>query len=119
MPLGECLCYKGKLLTEDFRVDGHKVCTGGDGKLIHGARTAAETVRNILDLSEVINKEAGSDACSYTHKQLRKRLASSHPVGYAIQERIDGISHVGLVSMPDGRIAVRQKMELDKRKQYG
>ncbi|KXX79416.1 hypothetical protein MMYC01_203523 [Madurella mycetomatis] len=27
--LGECICYKGKLLTEDFRIDSHKLCTGG------------------------------------------------------------------------------------------
>lgn len=26
---GECICYKGKLLAEEFRIDGHKLCTGG------------------------------------------------------------------------------------------
>lgn len=28
-PLGESVCYNGKLLTEDFRIESHKACTGG------------------------------------------------------------------------------------------
>lgn len=27
--LSDCICYKGQLILQDFRVDDHKVCTGG------------------------------------------------------------------------------------------
>jgi len=81
-------------------------------------RSAIGTLRNALDIAEVVKEELGDDICLYTNKQLMEALSDSHPIGYATKERSDGITHLGLVPVKDGG-AVRRRIHLDPKKLYG
>lgn len=154
-PLGESICYNGKLVTEDFRIESHKACTGGThyvwgfssfitrlGLLLeclwcsvclhlwlysakHSTlakynRPCTGTVRNILDLSEVIKEELGPHTCLYSDTQLRKALADSPPVRFTTWENCDGMAHIGLASDRGGEVPSRRvQLDLGLGKEYG
>jgi len=130
--LGECVCYKGKPVTEDFRVESRLLCTSGEryywgiscfftlvglvlelvwciivvyllssstrnSALLRMGRPTVGSVRNILDIAQVINAELGDNTCLYRDHELKRQLSQCPPVGYTITERKDGVKHLGLV----------------------
>ena len=46
--LGECICYKGKPVTEDFRLDYHAICTSG-GQYVWGFSSSIIFVGILLE----------------------------------------------------------------------
>lgn len=151
--MGVCLCYKKKILTQDFLADDHRICTGGgryiwgfssfitavglilesiwcavcwylwtcarfSSQLVKAGRTATGPVRNLLDVAEAINDELGDTTCLHTDKELSKRLAQSHPVGYTIQDRKGGTKHIGLVPVPAQGMMTR-RLVIDTEASYG
>ncbi|KAM7188584.1 hypothetical protein V8F33_010549 [Rhypophila sp. PSN 637] len=142
-PLGECLCYKGRPLTEDFRVEGNKACTGKSeyiwgfsyfittvglglelfwcltclylwiysekgSELAKYGRPNLGAVRNILDISEILNEELGENRGWHTEKQLQAAVRRCPEVGYGTREKGPGVFNVRLVSFPGGRPLQKQ-----------
>ncbi|KAK4214301.1 hypothetical protein QBC37DRAFT_314750 [Rhypophila decipiens] len=142
-PLGECLCYKGRPLTEDFRVEGNQACTGKSeyiwgfsffittvglglelfwcliclylciysekgSELVKYGRSSRGTVRNILDISEILNEELGENRGWHTEKQLLAAVKRCPEVGYGTREKGPGVFNVRLVSFPGGRPLQKQ-----------
>ncbi|KAM7219116.1 hypothetical protein V8F06_005554 [Rhypophila decipiens] len=142
-PLGECLCYKGRPLTEDFRLEGNKACTGQSeyiwgfsyfittvglglelfwcltclylwiysekgSELAKYGRPNLGAVRNILDISEILNEELGENRGWHTEKQLLAAVKRCPEVGYGMRERSPGVFNVRLVSFPGGRPLQKQ-----------
>lgn len=154
-PLGECICYKGKPVTEDFRVESQLVCTSEeryywgfssffafiglgleivwclvvayllssstqDSTLLRMGRPTVGSVRNILDIAEVINTELGDNTCLYRDHELKRELSQCPPVGYTITERKEGVKHLGLVAVPDGCRRIRSiQIDRDDEACYG
>jgi len=151
--LGECICYNGIPIVEDFRIESRRLCMSGESyywgfsssitslglilecvwcfavvyllvsstrgsNLIKLGRSATGPLRGILDLAEVINGELGGNTCLYRDDELGRELSRSHPVGYDITEREDGAKHLGLVSVPEGRLA-RRTVRVNTEEYYG
>jgi hypothetical protein len=54
------------------------------------------TWRAILDLAESVNRDLGPDTCAYSEEELVRALEEQNAVGYVIEERENGVPHIGL-----------------------
>lgn len=71
-------------------------------------RSALGTMRNILDISEVLHEELGDNLSWQSEKDLKVALKGHPEVGYATTEKSPGVFHIKLVSFPGGRPLQRQ-----------
>ncbi|KAK1756750.1 hypothetical protein QBC47DRAFT_377559 [Echria macrotheca] len=149
--LGECICYKGQPLMEDFRAN--KFCTGADiyvwgfsstvlltalileavwslvfllfwmvisvkSTLVPFTNSGVGTIRNLLDLSDAIDKDLGGNTSWYSDSHLRRELRKRHPVGYEVQDKGDGVKHLALVPLPQARRTVDRAITFESIKRY-
>jgi len=84
-------------------------------ELVRRGRSTAGVLRTILDISESLNRDLGSDTMWHTEKQLWEKLSCRPPVRYVITET-DGLdARVELISLPDGTQRGRRRRSTDSR----
>lgn len=85
-------------------------------KLVSHGRSSVGTVRNVLDLAEIVNAQLGQGTSVYPDQKLREELEKCPPVGYAVipgkGDMLDQ-THIGLVSVPERPRARRRSIHVD------